>query len=33
VTATSGSVFVVGALLLVAGLVLAAARRRWLPRA
>ena len=32
VTATSGSVFVVGALLLVAGLVLAAARRRWLPR-
>ncbi|RMI06596.1 hypothetical protein EBM89_15870, partial [Cellulomonas triticagri] len=33
VTATSGAVFVVGALLLVAGLVLAAARRRWLPRA
>jgi hypothetical protein len=32
VTATSGSVFVVGALLLVAGLVLGAARRRWLPR-
>ncbi|NHT19774.1 hypothetical protein G6556_19005, partial [Cellulomonas sp. IC4_254] len=32
VTATSGTVFVVGALLLVAGLVLAAARRRWLPR-
>lgn len=32
VTATSGSVFVVGALLLVAGLVLARARRRWLPR-
>lgn len=33
VTATSGTVFVVGALLLVAGLVLGAARRRWLPRA
>jgi len=32
VTATSGTVFVVGALLLVSGLVLAAARRRWLPR-
>lgn len=32
VTATSGTVFVVGALLLVAGLVLGAARRRWLPR-
>jgi hypothetical protein len=32
VTATSGAVFVVGALLLVAGLVLAVARRRWLPR-
>ena len=32
VTATSGTVFVVGALLLVAGLVLAVARRRWLPR-
>lgn len=33
VTATSGTVFVVGALLLVAGLVLGAARRRWLTRA
>jgi hypothetical protein len=32
VTATSGTVFVVGALLLVAGLVLGAARRRRLPR-
>lgn len=32
VTATSGTVFVVGALLLVAGLVLGAARRRWLPQ-
>lgn len=32
VTATSGAVFVVGALLLAAGLVLAVARRRWLPR-
>jgi hypothetical protein len=33
VTATSGTVFVVGALLLVAGLVLAVGRRRWVPRA
>jgi hypothetical protein len=32
VTATSGTVFVLGALLLVAGLVLAVARRRWVPR-
>ncbi|MEN1975730.1 hypothetical protein AAHH18_11465, partial [Cellulomonas sp. P4] len=32
VTATSGTVFVVGALLLAAGLTVAAARRRWLPR-
>ena len=32
VTATSGTVFVVGVLVLVAGLTVAAARRRWLPR-
>ncbi|NKY11328.1 hypothetical protein HGA09_13090, partial [Cellulomonas hominis] len=33
VTATSGTVFLVGALLLAAGLTVAVARRRWLPRA
>jgi len=33
VTATSGSVFLVGVLLLAAGLTVAVARRRWLPRA
>lgn len=32
VTATSGAVFVIGALLLAGGLTLAVARRRWLPR-
>lgn len=33
VTATSGTVFLVGVLLLAAGLTVAVARRRWLPRA